>query len=255
GIAAGSVGFFVGVLVGYTMPVLLVDGSDITDLVVAQGIIGAVAALWMAFAVRKTTAHDLGDDVGAGALRRVLKDRGVRVLALLAFGGFGVFGTLLQVMQPALKPWHVSTDHADLLVDGMVLAGLIVAAFAPTWAAKTGKQRQLLLAALTVASIATALCAVNPPLAILAVLLAIVGALLVPALPILLEIAERRMPELSGTISAVIWLGGNFGVFLLAGIGSLLYGSPAILFLFLAIAGGATVAYGRATLTDTLATD
>jgi predicted MFS family arabinose efflux permease len=255
GIAAGSVGFFLGVLVGYTMPVLLVDGSDIHTLLVVQGVVGAVAALWMAWAVRNTQTHDLADDVGSGALRRVLRDRGVRVLALLAFGGFGLFGTLLAAIQPLLRHRGISTDSADLLVDGMVFAGLIVAAVLPPWAARRGEQRRVLLVALTVAAIATALAAVDVPLGVMAALMAIVGAMLVPALPILLELADQRVPELSGTISAVIWLAGNFGVAVLTGVASALYGDPTIAFLVLAVAGGATVLYASRTLSTAVAVD
>lgn len=255
GIAAGSVGFFLGVLVGYTMPVLLVDGSDIRTLLVVQGLLGAAGGAWMAWAVRRTDAHDLADDVGTGALRRVLQDPGVRVLAVLAFGGFGLFGALLAGIQPLLEPRDISTDTADLLIDGMVLAGLIVAAFVPPWAARTGRRRPVLLGALSIATVAVALAAIDVPLAVLAVLLAIVGAMLVPALPILLEIAERRLPELSGTVSAVIWLAGNLGVGVLTAAASALYVEPAAAFLVLAFGGGATVLYASRALTPGIAAD
>lgn len=245
GIAAGSVGFFVGVLIGYTSPVLLVDGSNIRGLLEIQAVVGAAAALWMAWTVRHAAEQTgAADDVGGVVLRRVLRDPVVRTLAVLAFGGFGVFGALLTVLQPLLEPRGIETDHADLIVDGMVLAGLLVAAVAPAWVARTGNERRFLLTGLAVASIATALAAIDLPLGLLAAVLAAAGAMLVPALPVLLEIAERRMPAVSGTVSAVIWLAGNLGAAVLTGVGQGLLGQPSIAFLALGVAGAITVVYG-----------
>lgn len=248
GIAAGSVGFFLGILLGYTMPLAFVDGGDLWPLLWAQAGLGVAAGVWMLWAVRGTIAARLADDVGAASIRRVLADPGLRVLAGLAFGGFGVFGALLSGAQPLLEDRGHSTDTADLLVDGMVLAGLLVAAFLPALAARRDQQRGALTAAMAVATLAVGLAVIDVPVGLLAVLFALVGAALVPALPILLELAERRMPEVAGTVSAVIWLAGNLGVAVLTGVTSALYGVSAVAFAVLAVAGAVTTAYSRLAL-------
>lgn len=253
GIAAGSVGFFLGILLGYSMPLALVNGADLHSLLEVQAALGVATGLWMIWAVRHTTAPHLADDVDTDVLRRVLRDPGIRVLSILALGGFGVFGALLAGVQPILKERGFSTDTADLLIDVMILAGLIVAAFLPPLAARRGSQRVVLLGAISVASAALALAAFDTPAVVIGLLFAVVGAALVPALPILLEIAERRMPEVSGTVAAVIWLAGNLGVAVLTGVSSALYTVPAAAFIALAAAGGLTVVYTARQLTGELA--
>lgn len=280
GIAAGSVGFFLGILLGYTMPVALADGTDLEALLLAQALLGVVASAWMVWAVRHMPQADhLADDVGTVALREVVREPGVRVLAVLAIGGFGVFGALLGGAQPLLEPWGVATDTADLLVDGMVLAGLLVAAFLPALAARRGRQRRVLGVAAGAAGVAAAVVAVAgagahdaaglfygggagavrvvegaPSVALLAVGFAVIGAALVPALPILLELAERRLPELAGTVAAVIWLAGNLGVVVLTGVTSALYAEPSAAFSVLAVTGGLTSVYALRRLTPELTT-
>ncbi len=243
GIAAGSVGFFLGILLGYTMPLALDTSGDLRPLLEAQAALGVAAGVWMAWTVRHTTTAHLADEVDAAGIRRVLRDPGIRVLAVLAFGGFGVVGALLGGAQPLLEERGHSTDTADLLVDGMVLAGLLVAAFLPALAARRGKEREVLTGAIAVATVAVGLAAFDVSIGVLAVLFALVGAALVPALPILLELAERRMPESAGLVSSVIWLAGNLGVAVLTGVTSALYGVPAAAFLTLAAAGALTALY------------
>lgn len=287
GIAAGSVGFFLGILVGYTMPVLIEGdgGADgLRTLLAAQAALGVAASAWMLWAVRATTADHLAGDVDRAALRTVLADRGVRVLAVLAIGGFGVFGALLGGAQPLLEPWGIETDTADLLVDGMVLAGLIASAFLPAWAARRGSQRRVLGVAAGVAGLAAATIAVvgwitgvlpgncdavfdgqyicvepphgpayvGPAMIVLIVVFVVIGAALVPALPILLELAERRVPQLAGTVAAVIWLAGNLGVLVLTGVTSALYAEPAAAFGVLAVTAWLTSAWAFGRLTPDL---
>lgn len=278
GIAAGSVGFFLGILLGYTMPVL-VDGdggrNGLESLLALQAALGVAASAWMRWAVRRTTAAHPGGDVDRRALRAVLADPGVRVLAVLAIGGFGVFGALLGGAQPLLEPWGVSTDSADLLVDRMVLAGLVVSAFLPAVAARRGSQRRVLGVAAGAAGFAAAAVAVGGMLGsasdivtfnastmtsydayidgwLLWFAFVVIGAALVPALPILLELAERRVPDLAGTVAAVIWLAGNLGVLVLTGVTSALYSEPAAAFGVLAATGVLTSAWALRKITPEL---
>lgn len=260
GIALGTVGFFVGIFLGFTTPVLFLgsDGAaagvgapDLTALLWFQAVLGLVGAAWMVRTARHpvSVAREIAGTHGRAALRAVWSNPGMRVVAMLAFGGFGVFGALMTVLQPLLEPRGVSRDQADLLIDGLVLAGLLVAAVVPAWAARTGNERGLLLGGLVAASAATGLAAFDLPLVVLGLALAVAGGLLVPALPVLLEISERLEPELTGTASAVVWLAGNLGVALMTVVAQLLLDVPAAAFAALAVAGLATAVVGQRTLT------
>ncbi len=229
---------------------LLVDGSDLSTLLWFQAALGVAGAAFMAWTVRHPihTAAEIAGTHGVAALKTVFKDRGMRVISVVSFGGFGVFGALMTVLQPLLEPRGVSSDQADLLVDGLVLAGLIVAAFAPAWASRTGRERPLLVGGLVAASISTGLAAIDLPLGVLAAALAIAGGLLVPALPIVLEISERLVPDLAGTASAMIWLAANLGVGVMTAIAQGASDTPALAFGALALGGLLTAAYAARSL-------
>lgn len=255
GIALGTVGFFVGIFLGFTTPVLFLgtDGvapagslPDLAPLLEFQAGLGLIGGAWMVWTARHAvhTPAEAAGTHGREALTAVWANPGMRVVAGLAFGGFGVFGALMTVLQPLLEPRGISRDQADLLVDGLVLAGLLVAAVIPAWAARTGNERGLLLGGLVAASAATALAAVDLPLVVLAVALSVAGGLLVPALPVLLEISERLEPELTGTASAVVWLAGNLGVAVMTVAAQLLLGVPAAAFAALAAGGLITALFG-----------
>lgn len=254
GIALGTVGFFVGIFAGFLMPLALVDGGsapDLGPLLQVQAAIGVVAAVWMVWTARQPieTAAEVAGTHGWGALKTVFGNRSMRVIAMVAFGGFGVFGALLTVLQPLLEPRGVDQDQADLYVAGLVLSGLIVAAFAPAWAARTGNERKLLLGGLIAAAVAMVVAAADPSLALIVAALCVAGGLLVPALPVLLEISERLEPELTGTASAVIWLAGNLGVALMTGVAQIFIDDPTAAFLALAVGGVATAGFGVRWLT------
>ena len=75
--------------------------------------------------------------------------------------------------------------------------------------------------------------ALDLPVALLAALALVIGGLLLPALPVLLELGERRHPILGGTVSAIIFLTGNLGVAILtaAAIGLKGWAAPPFLLL------------------------
>lgn len=262
GIALGTVGFFVGIFAGYLMPLALVPGVglqrptdpldvlgsivDLHTLLRVQAAIGVVGVLWMLWTLRHplAAADEVRGTHGTEALRTVWRNRSMRTVAVLAFGGFGVFGALLTVLQPLLEPRGIDPEEADLVVAGLVLCGLMTAAFAPSLAARRGQERLLLLGGLAAAAAAMVVAATGPPLGWLIAALCVAGALLVPALPVLLEISERLEPALTGTASAVIWLAGNLGVALMTVVAQLLIDEPRRAFLALALGGTLTAAFG-----------
>jgi fucose permease len=66
--------------------------------------------------------------------------------------------------------------------------------------------------------------------------LLLVGLLLVPALPIVLELTERRAGEAEGTAAGLVWMAGNLGGLVIASIVGLLVDHPTPAFLVTAVA-------------------
>jgi predicted MFS family arabinose efflux permease len=62
----------------------------------------------------------------------------------------------------------------------------------------------------------------------------LIGLLLLPALPIVLELVERRTGEAEGTAAGLIWMAGNLGGLLVAVVVGLLVDHPSAAFLVMA---------------------
>jgi predicted MFS family arabinose efflux permease len=62
----------------------------------------------------------------------------------------------------------------------------------------------------------------------------VIGFLLLPALPIVLELVERRTGEAEGTAAGLIWMAGNLGGLIVATIVGVLVDHPLAAFLLMA---------------------
>jgi hypothetical protein len=78
------------------------------------------------------------------------------------------------------------------------------------------------------------LLAVHPGLVTGFLALAPVGAALLPALPIVLELTERADRRFAATAAALIWTAGNAGGLVIALVAQFLLDRPAVVFLLLA---------------------
>ena len=104
----------------------------------------------------------------------------------------------------------------------MVLAGVASSALVPAPLARHHRERTFLRAAAVVAAAGCALLAVAPDAAYLAVIP--LGVVLLGALPVLLELTERRTDAASG--AALIWLAGNTGGIVVAVLVQAVSGHP-----------------------------
>src|SRR5262249_58775807 len=107
------------------------------------------------------------------------------------------------------------------------------AALPPLVVRRSAEARLLRVVVLVTAAGCVAL-AVRPGLIEGAFVMFAVGALLLTALPVVLEIAERRAGDAGGTATALLWLAGNAGGLAVALIVQVLVEEPAAAFAVMA---------------------
>ncbi|MGH9105413.1 MAG: MFS transporter [Acidimicrobiales bacterium] len=171
---------------------------------------------------------------GVGEMRRLWADSVMRSLVWFVFVGFGVFVSLTTWVQPLLQPAGVSTADADTLLTFMVLAGMVSSAAFPPLVARRGLQ----LPALAAGGVATisgcSLLAAAPGVVSAAVALCLVGFFLLPGLPIVLEVAERRSGAGAGAGAGLLWMAGQAGGIVVAVVSGAAQGTPWLAFSALA---------------------
>jgi predicted MFS family arabinose efflux permease len=217
-ISLGAGGTFVGMLLGLVLGPALGSAADLRTLLVTEAVFGLLAAtaLWVALRTRPAGATASERTIGPRELRAVWDDRFVRALCALAFVGFGVFIALTTWLQGLLEPFGVSDDTAGAMLAVAVVAGVVTTAWLPAAAARKGAERTALAGALLVCAVCCAtLAGVRAPAAQF-VLVAAIGAVVLPALPVLLELAERRAGPAGASAAALLWLAGNLGGIALA---------------------------------------
>ncbi len=239
GIAIGSGGTFTGFVLAFAAAAVLGAGRAGLLLVVGAvyAVVGSAAlllALWRSPAPF-APAQGSAPAPQRGDVRRLLADPVMRGLVAFVFVGFGVFVSLTTWAQPLLQPAGVTAAMTDTLLGFMVLAGAISSAAVPPWVARRGWQ----LPTLVVGGVATigacGLLALAPGVVDAGVSLFTVGVLLLPGLPVMLEVAERRCGHQAAAGAGLLWLAGNTGGIVVAVVAGLLEGSPDWAFTALAL--------------------
>ncbi len=116
----------------------------------------------------------------------------------------------------------------------MVLAGTIGCAVIPQAVDRRHAERRFMFTVVTVGVLGCLALATTPALAGCAVVLVVMGATLLPALPIVLTTIERLAGAAAGTAGAIIWLAGNLGGIVVALLVQGLVHEPTAAFLALA---------------------
>lgn len=240
GIAVGSAGMMVGMLLALVLATAL-GGTGIPALLVVGAAFAGVACVAMLAALRLPVAAPDARAVDRRPLREVWADGQVRVLAGLVFAGFGVFIALTTWLQALLKHYGVSSGAAGgVLVAMVVLGGVGSAVLAPFVIARGAEQRLIAASIFFGITGCVALAAVHV-FALDAVVLSVVGMLLLTDLPVILELAERRAGVDGGTVAGLMWLAGNGGGIVVAVLVQALVHHPVPAFLLLAACGCAAV--------------
>lgn len=236
GIAVGSAAQFLGAIVALVLGPLLEGPHSITLLLGVEAAIGCAAVAALAFGLRRAPA-ETGPAAGAGMaeLRAVWNIPIVRTLSGVMFVGVGVFVAISTYLQPILHHDHISSTNAGLMLAGMLLAGVAGCAISPPIVARRAGQRTYLTAAVLLVATAMVVLSIAHRLVPLDFLvIAAVGFLLLAALPVILELIERRIGDAGGVATGILLLMGNLGGLLVAIAVGLVSGLPAAAFLLLA---------------------
>ncbi|MFF0268966.1 MFS transporter [Kribbella sp. NPDC004536] len=169
-----------------------------------------------------------------GALAAAWGDPLIRRLCVLAIFPFGVFVAMSTFAQALLEPAGVSGGTASTILLLQVVAGVVGSATIPILVVRRRAESLLLVVSLTVTAAACALLALAPGTATGFLSITVIGLLLLPALPIVLELVERRTGEAEGTAAGLIWMSGNLGGLVVAVVVGLLVDHPYAAFLVMA---------------------
>jgi predicted MFS family arabinose efflux permease len=237
GIAVGSAGTFLGFVLAFVAAATL--GATRSGLLLTIGAAySGVGALVLVVALARWSFPYPSEGVtvaaGWGEMRRLWSDPVMRGLVSFVFVGFGVFVSLTTWAQPLLQPAGVDARQSDTLLTFMVLGGVASSALVPPWVARRGWQLPALLVGGAVTIVACSVLAWVPGLMSATVSLCLVGVLLLPCLPVMLEVAERRGGEGAAATAGLLWLAGQAGGIVVAVLSGFAEGTPWLAFATLA---------------------
>jgi predicted MFS family arabinose efflux permease len=240
GIAVGSASTFAGLIIGFGLGAVFT--TDVPTLLLVQAALAVVAALAVMAVLRTPAEHKVETPpAGLGALRVAWSDPFIRRLCALVFVPFGVFVALSTFAQPLLEPAGVGESTAGLILIANVVAGVAGCAVVPIWASRRGRELTVLTASLLVTAVSCVVLAFVPGVATGFLALTLIGFGLLPALPIVLEMTERRAGSSESTAAGLMWLTGNLGGLVVAAVVGVLVDDPVPAFLLLAVLSLATL--------------
>ncbi|GAA0940542.1 MFS transporter [Kribbella koreensis] len=235
GIAAGTASIFAGMVIAFALSAILADSNDLPTMLWLTAIFSVIAAAWLIIALRKPGEHKPEHHrPDRNALKIAWSDPLIRRLCLLAIFPFGVFVAMTTFTQALLEPAGVTAGTASTILLVNVVAGVIGSAIVPVLVVRHHAEAALLVASLSITALACAALALWPGAVLAFIAITLIGFLLLPALPIVLELVERRTGEAEGTAAGLIWMSGNLGGLIVATIVGLLVDHPLAAFLVMA---------------------
>jgi len=235
GIAVGTAATFAGMVLTFVLCALLPGASQLATLTRIGAGFAVLAAIALLTALRRPgQQRHASPPAGLGALRVAWRDGFIRKLCASVFLPFGVFIALTTFAQALLAPAGVPAATASLLLLGTVVFGVVGCAVLPILMVRWRAELPMLIVGLLLSALAIAVLAVAPGVATAAVALALIGFLLIPALPVVLELTERRTGEAEGTAAGLVWMAGNLGGLAVATVVGLLVHRPGSAFWLMA---------------------
>ena len=237
GIALMSAGLFAGMLVAFGLGAALPGPGRVTDLVAIEAAFSLAAVAALLVALRTQPAHRLERaPAGLGAFRVAWDITLVRRLCVFLFLPYGVFIAITTWTESLLNPAGVTDSEVGVLLALQVVAGIIGSALLPVWVTRRRLELRFALVALLVSAAACVALALAPSFLTGLIALPLLGFFALAVLPVVLELTERGSEQAEGTASGLIWLSGNLGGLVVAGVIGFTVDAPALSFLLLAAA-------------------
>jgi len=224
-ISIGSVSLYVGILVAALSDKPLFTAGGLRLVLLVQGGLAVVAALWVLLALRTPPAFrgDLSVAITLGWLRR---DRFMWVLGGLLFVGMGIFNAVATWLDAILGHFRHGSA-AGYLFAILTVAGILGAAVLPQAAANRDRRRTMLQVTVAVTAVVFLAIAAWHGVIFIGIMLALEGFVLLAALPVALDWSELHSgPERAGSAVGFLLLAGNLGGVVLLLIVQGVIGSP-----------------------------
>jgi predicted MFS family arabinose efflux permease len=236
GIAVGSAGNFVGMLLALLLGPTFGAHGQLERLLVLEAVLAVIPAVVLAVVLRRP-GHVSREHaaIEGSAARALWQLRPMRTLCGLVFLGFGIFVALATWLQTLLHPSGVSEAEAGGLLVGMVIAGILGSAVLPPLIARRRAERGFMRTAVLVGCVGCVVLGATPWLGVRALAIVAIGVVLLPALPVILTAGEQLAGAAAGTAGAIVWMAGNLGGLMVALLVQVLVHHP--LAAFLAMAG------------------
>jgi predicted MFS family arabinose efflux permease len=236
GIAVGSAGTFVGILLALVLGPTLGGHGQIERLLTVEAILAVIPAVALVIALRRPGyVSEEHAAIEGSAARALWALPPIRTLCGLVFVGFGIFVALATWLQTLLAPEGVSEATAGGLLFAMVLAGTIACAVLPPLVARREAERGFMRAAVLIGCFGCIVLGVAPWIGAQGLAMVAMGLVLLPALPIILTAAEQLAGSAAGTAGAIVWMAGNLGGLVVALLVQVLVHHPLAAFLAMAV--------------------
>ncbi|HEY3557124.1 MAG TPA: MFS transporter [Kribbella sp.] len=250
GIAIGTASIFAGMVLAFLLSALFTTASTIPTMLLVTAIFCVAAAVVLTATLQTNAPYEAslrpsqpsgpgGEPLdasrpGRGALAAAWGDPLIRRLCVLAIFPFGVFVAMSTFAQALLEPAGVGGGTASTILLVQVVAGVLGSATIPILVVRRRAESTLLMISLAATAAACVVLALAPGAFTGFVAITLIGLLLLPALPIVLELVERRTGEAEGTAAGLIWMAGNLGGLVVAVVVGLLVDHPAGAFFVMA---------------------
>jgi predicted MFS family arabinose efflux permease len=212
GIAVGSAGNFLGMLLALILGPTVGAHGQIERLLTLEAILAVIPTLALVIVLRRpgveSEEHAAIEGSAARALWALPR---MRTLCGLVFIGFGVFVALATWLQALLAPAGVSEADAGALLVAMVLAGIGGCAVLPPLVARHHSERGFMRSAVLVACLGCVTLGLAPWIGVRGLATVAIGVVLLPALPVILTAAEQLAGAAAGSAGAIVWMAGNLG--------------------------------------------
>ncbi len=246
GIAVGTASTFAGMVLAFVLSAVMPAESQLRTLNGLGALFAVAAAVVMVLVLRRPGEHrHAAPAAGLRAIRTAWNDPFIRRVCALVFMPFGVSVALMTYAQALLEPAGVSSDTASVILLAQVVAGVIGCLVLPIWAARSRREVVVLIAAGLLSAAACAGLAVAPGVVVGYVTLVVIGLALLPALPVVLDLVERRTGEAEGTAAGLVWMTGQLGGVIVATVVGLLIDKPGPAFVLMAVAALVAVPIAR----------